>query len=101
MWQDIVISATQWSLALFLLPTVLHKDNKPTFTTSTLTATALSVLSVTFLTMGFWNSFAASGIVSILWFILAYQRYKLSKKNDTPLINRPSWLDDIRETFLW
>ncbi|MGM0482405.1 MAG: hypothetical protein ACQEP6_00870 [Patescibacteria group bacterium] len=82
-WQDIVLSVGQWVFILALLPSLLSKD-KPALMTSVITGTVLAVFAFTFSTLALWASAVSTGAVSLVWFILAFQKYRLiqrEKKN--------------------
>jgi len=95
MIQDYIISAVQWGFAFALLPTVFHEDNKPTFLSSIWTGFLLIILALTFASLALWGSTVSSLVVSGLWFTLAYQRYRINKRADKPLIEIPYWLASI------
>ena len=80
-WQDIVLSVGQWIFILALLPSVLGKD-KPAFATSLTTGIVLAVFAFTFSTLSFWASAISTGCVSLVWFVLAYQKYRLDRKRN-------------------
>ena len=101
MWQDYVIAATQWFFAIALLPTVFHKDNKPTFVTSATTFVMLIILAITFGTLGLWSGTVSVFAVSMIWFALAYQRYKINKRKNVPLIQRPLWIETFYNLAGW
>jgi hypothetical protein len=83
MWQDFVLAIIIWILLAALIPTVLHRTQKPTLSTGILTGTALAVIAFTYVSMELWNSALASAFISAAWFLLAYQRYKLNKQSET------------------
>jgi len=95
MIQDYIISAVQWGFGVALLPTIFHKDNKPTFLSSIWTGFLLIILALTFASLKLWGSAISSLVVSGLWFTLAYQRYWINKRADKPLIEIPYWLASI------
>lgn len=84
-WQDIVIAVVQWVFALTLLPSVLSED-KPALATSVLTGIVLAVLAFTFSTLNLWNATLSTAVVSIMWWILAFQSYRRLKarRESTP-----------------
>ena len=73
-WQDIVISIVCWCFALFLIPSILSKTNKPAKSSCIMTAIGLLVIGVCFATLKLWGSFASelSGVTA--WMILFFQR---------------------------
>jgi len=96
MIQDYIIAFVQWGVAIALIPTLLHKDNKPTFITSIWTGVMIIILATTFATLDLWVGATSSLIVSMEWFTLAYQRYKINKGEGKPLFTVPYWLAFIR-----
>lgn len=82
-------------MGLALVPTLFHEDNKPTFLSSVWTGCLLVILSATFATLDLWGSAASSAFVSIIWLILAYQRYGINKREGKPIVNIPHWLPFI------
>lgn len=79
MWEDIVLAASNWVLLAALIPTVLHKTQKPTFLTSIATALALTAITITYAAISLWYAALAAGLMAGAWFLLAYQRYQLNK----------------------
>lgn len=78
-WQDIVISIVQWTFVLTLLPSVFSSD-KPALATSVLTGILLTTLAATFATIPLWNATVSSAAVGVVWFVLAYQKYRLNRQ---------------------
>ncbi len=78
-WQDIVIAVGQWLFVLALLPSIFSKD-KPALLTSVMTGMILSAFSIAYWTIGLEISSFSTAVVSIEWFILAYQKYKQKQK---------------------
>ncbi len=81
MWQDYVVAFVQWVFLLALIPTIKHATHKPPVSSSLLTAVMMVVLSGTFATIPLWNSTLSSFSCGVAWAVIAYQRYKLDKKN--------------------
>ena len=79
MIQDYIIAATQWGFLIALLPTLLHKTHKPAILSSLWTGALLLILSATFLSLSLINGALSSFAVAIVWFILAYQRFRLDR----------------------
>lgn len=71
-WQDIIIAICLLTLGFALIPTILNK-HKPEPSTSGLYAGAITVLTVTFVTLGLWFSAFAQGFCALLWYILLVQ----------------------------
>lgn len=98
MIQDYIIALVQWGLAAALIPTLIHKDNKPTLVSSIWTGSLLLVLSGKFATLELWNGSLSSFIVSGIWFTLGYQRYKIDKAEKSSTTN-PHTTDHAQGTL--
>lgn len=83
MWQDFLLAGVIWVLLAALIPTVLHKTQKPTLATSLLTGSALAVIAFTYASLEFWNAALATTLISGTWFVLAYQRHRLNKRSES------------------
>lgn len=81
MWQDWVIAAIQWIFVLALIPSLRHPTNKLPLSSSLLTGVLLLVLSGVFFTLSLWNGTLSSFVLSIAWLLLAWQRWKVDKKD--------------------
>lgn len=77
-WQDLVLSAGSFVFFLALIPSVIGKD-KPAFSTSVMTGSVLAVFTVTYFTLGLWLATFTTSLASILWAILAIQKYNQKK----------------------
>ncbi|MDD2658012.1 MAG: hypothetical protein PHD04_05220 [Candidatus Pacebacteria bacterium] len=73
-WQDIVISVGQYVFVLALLPSIFGKD-KPALLSSILTGTILLVFGAVYVTLALWSSAISSAVLTVAWFILAFQKY--------------------------
>ncbi|MBI2610441.1 hypothetical protein HYW60_00680 [Candidatus Kaiserbacteria bacterium] len=80
MWQDWVLAVLLWMFVIVLIPTILHPTNKPTLSTSLLTAAGNFTLALVYATLSLWNGALGGLAISIAWFILAIQRYRLDRK---------------------
>jgi hypothetical protein len=78
-WQDLVYSIGQWVFIVALLPSVFSK-NKPAFVSSLTTGTVLLVYVFTMASLNLWVSSASTSITCLVWYILAFQKYRLDKK---------------------
>lgn len=78
MWQDLIIAAVQWGLAVALLPTILHKTHKPALSTAIFNTALLAILAGTFASLGLWMAAAVTTLSSGAWALLAYQRRRLN-----------------------
>ncbi|MBI4120892.1 MAG: hypothetical protein HY457_01380 [Parcubacteria group bacterium] len=72
LWQDKVISIGQWLFFFALLPSIFSPE-KPAFWSSILTATILMVFAFTFSTLKLRSATVSSVVVSVGWYVLAYQ----------------------------
>jgi hypothetical protein len=80
MWQDIVISIVQWIFLLALIPSIRHPEHKPALWSSLMTGSLLCVLGVTFWTLGLLSAIISSFAVASGWFVLAWQRWNINKR---------------------
>ena len=80
MWQDWVLGGTLWMFAAVLIPTITHPTNKPSLSTSLLTALGNFVVSYTFATLSLWNSALAALVIGAAWSILTIQRWRLDRR---------------------
>lgn len=81
MWQDMVITNVQWVFTIALLFTILDKTRKPTLSTSLISSLGIYVIAFTFSTLELWWSALSAAIMATEWGIIAYQRYRLDRKN--------------------
>ncbi len=81
MWEDVVIAIVQWVFAIALIPSILHKTEKPALMTSLLTGLLLIVLCVAYASLDLWKSVIPVAILTLAWLYLAWQRYQLNKKD--------------------
>jgi len=79
-WQDMVLMVGNIIFVISLFPSILTK-NKPSIWTSILSAVVLYIFVITYISLSLWGSAIATLIVSILWTILAIQKYFLDKKS--------------------
>lgn len=84
MWQDWVLAAIQWVFVIALIPTILHKTQKPTFTTALLTSSCLVVMTFTFATLELWQTTLGAGASTLAWSTILYQRWRLNQHEKTP-----------------
>lgn len=73
-WQDIVFTVGAGLFIVALLPSVFSK-NKPDIKTSLLTATILTVFSMTYATLSLYFSAVVTMATAALWGFLAWQKY--------------------------
>lgn len=78
-WQDLVLTIGQIVLTIALLPSVFSKD-KPALKSSLIYGTVLIGFTLTYLSLSLYLTAASTGLISILWFVLAIQKYLASKK---------------------
>ena len=67
--------------AFSLLPTVLHKTQKPTLSTSVMTAACICLMALVYATLSLWFATTMAFINALLWAILGFQRYRLNKRD--------------------
>ena len=84
MWQDWAIAGIQLALIVSFLPTVFHATQKPTLSTSILTASCVFGFAVVYFTLQFWFAMAMATALAALWAIVALQRYRLNKGISVP-----------------
>lgn len=82
MWQDQVLAVVQWIFAVALLPTILHKEHKPTLTTCALNAVLMVVVIYTYYTLKLTNSVLAGSVLGAAWGILAFQRHRINRHSN-------------------
>ena len=79
MWQDVLLGVVNWLLVAFLLPTVVSKTEKPAFVSSLLTGICLFGIAISYYTLGLTVGALPATLQALLWFILAYQRWRLNR----------------------
>ncbi len=77
-WQDIVIAICQLCFLPAMLPTILGKD-KPPLVTSALNTIIVLIVVGCFLTLHLWFAAATGFTTGMVWFVLAVQKYKMSR----------------------
>ncbi len=80
-WQEYVFFIGQMVFNISLIPSILSKD-KPALTTSLITATVIFIYVFIYGSLSLWLTGISVGSTGVLWAILAYQKYKLSKKGN-------------------
>lgn len=78
-WQDIVIASCQLAFLPSMLPTLLGKD-KPALSTSIMNALIVAIITLTMSTLNLWFSVATGTLTSLIWAVLAIQKYQINKK---------------------
>lgn len=66
--QDIVISACQWTFVFALFFSVFRRERMER--TGPITAIGLTVISITFATMYYWQSCIASAVSALCWWVI-------------------------------
>lgn len=79
LWQDWVFSIGQIIFVIALIPTIKGKD-KPALSTSLITGAILLAFAFSYMALSLLFSTVTSIVMSLSWFILAYQKYKQIKK---------------------
>ena len=80
MWQDWVIALIIWIFLAALIPTILDKKQKPALSTALITGIGMAILTFTYATLELWQSVISGVLITIAWFVLAWQRWKLNQK---------------------
>lgn len=78
-WQDWIFSVGTWIFVVALIPTIRGKQ-KPELSTSIVTGSILAVFVITYLSLNLWLSALSNVLTSGSWFLLAYQKYRQTKK---------------------
>ena len=79
MWQDWIISLSQVSFIVALLPSIVSKD-KPNLITSVITSFFLFLVSACFYSLNLYASTVFTLLSGIAWAILAVQRFNFIVK---------------------
>lgn len=77
-WQDIVLTIGQIIFIIALIPAITHK-HKPPFSTGILNAIVLVTFAIVYITLSLWFASVTTGIVAVLWFVLALQSLKTER----------------------
>lgn len=80
MWQDALLAAANWTLLAAIIPTLLHKTHKPTFSTSIVTGACLVAITFAYATLNLPLAALPAGLMAGSWFTLAYQRYRINAR---------------------
>jgi uncharacterized membrane protein len=81
LWQDIILTGGSIVFIFALLPSVLSKD-KPALATSLATGIVLIVFALVYFSLHLWMAGVTNSITSLLWFILALQKFLSNKKRN-------------------
>jgi uncharacterized membrane protein len=81
LWQDIILTGGSIVFIFALLPSVLNKD-KPALATSLTTGIVLIVFALVYFSLHLWMAGATNSITSLLWFLLALQKFLSNKKRN-------------------
>ncbi len=80
MWQDSLLALTQAVFVAAMIPTIIHPTKKPTLSTSLLNTCTIFVVVILYMTLNLWLSALGAFVLLLEWSILAYQRFRLDKK---------------------
>jgi len=80
MWQDYVIACVQIWFNVCLIPTLMHPEHKPTVSTSLQTGMGVTVFVITILTLHLWFTAALMAVNGLIWYTLAWQRWRANKQ---------------------
>lgn len=78
-WQDFVLSVGVWVCIYALRPTLRARE-KPALETSIVTATTVMVFAIVYASLELWSSVLSSVILAIVWYVLAWQKYKATSR---------------------
>ncbi|MCL5411436.1 MAG: hypothetical protein M1150_01685 [Patescibacteria group bacterium] len=84
-WQDFVLTGGSIIFILALIPTVLGKE-KPALSTSVITGIVLLIYAFVQSTLSLWFTSVSSVVTGLVWLFLAFQKYKLDKRESQKLI---------------
>lgn len=79
-WQDIVFGVGGFIFAMALIPSILHKANKPAAATSLITAVLLTLYCACFLTLNLLLGFLSGLLSATAWWILFVQKIIMKEK---------------------
>ena len=74
-WQDVIMMIGSFIFAIALWPSVKGKD-KPALSSSLITGTVLLIFSICYATLGLWLAFSTNFLTVIMWYILAFQKFR-------------------------
>lgn len=76
-WQDMLFTAGNVGFTCALIINI-RSPHKPALKSCLITSSILTAFAVAFYTMGYMYSCIAGGLNAGLWFVLAYQRWRLN-----------------------
>ena len=79
LWQDFVLTSGATIFAFALVPSIVS-NNKPALWASLSTAVVLVVFAGVYVSLTLWFSFLTTFITALLWFLLAFQKLRMNKK---------------------
>ncbi|MCR4325673.1 MAG: hypothetical protein NUV59_02605 [Patescibacteria group bacterium] len=92
MWAEYVLASAIWILVIGILPTILHKTEKPDFLTGIITTSAIAGITTAYGALGLWASAIPSALITLGWLTLTVQRLLINRKAEQPLVQLPRWL---------
>ncbi len=99
MWQDLVLGIGAWIFLAAIIPSIIHPSAKAPFSTSVLNTAVLATFSVTYWSLDLWGACASNTALTLGWAVLTMQRYRMNRRNGTPLFSLPTvphWLTVAR-----
>ena len=76
----------QFGFGVAMVPTLIHKDHKPSFLSSISTASLAVAALLVLLSLEFWLWSFATSFVCLAWGIITYQRYRINRNAGIPLV---------------
>jgi Flp pilus assembly protein TadB len=73
--QDIILTIGNLLMAASLIPSVISSD-KPALSTSLLTGSILFAFGIVYVTLSLWVSVFAITLNVLLWYVLAFQKFR-------------------------
>jgi len=74
-WQDYIFTSGQIVFA-FALYFAIKDKSKPPLKTSIPTAAVVTMFAYAFATLSLWVSLASTSVVAVMWWTLAYQKWR-------------------------
>jgi len=88
MWEDVLLGIVNWVLVIALFPSLLSKDEKPAFLSSSIVGVSLIGISIAYISLSLVIGAIPAILQAVQWFVLAYQRYRINAKTGAPLWGR-------------
>jgi len=82
-WQDIVFSVGSWIFIAALVPSIIGRYSKPALSTSVMTFVVMTLFAYTYVSLELFASAVSAGFLALAWLVLAIQKFRLNKNNET------------------